>query len=492
MADRQAKDPKLYVFPTWPGNVGMLWKVGRKLGEGGFGSVYMVEHKQTGQTRACKMIRKNTGKKLKFDIIQREVDILIKMGEHPNICGFSGGYETSKRVYIIIPFCTGGDIYAVLSKKKRLKASFVRSIISQMCEALRFCHEKGIVHCDLKPENALFKDKEFTTVLLCDFGLAKCKEKFKWLKQVGGTPMYIAPECLNKRYSQAADMWAIGVMTFEMFYGYLPFRTKRSPVETIREAAKGFNPQVKAGRGNWHNKNLAVPDKARDFMNQLLVLETHKRLTAKEALDHPWNQESLDMELQLTHLFDIRHHCDQAKANNLAHELARASDLQDWMIRDVKAIFVALMQDDTEARTLRRSKRPDVDWDTHKTLSVKLFKQGVRNIICKNSPIVEDEFLNEMFGGIDDDGNGYIDLDEFLQEFAWLHLKSCDERIYKMVQDMDVGNDGKICFEDVVRYSKNCPTGNRLSKETLDSIEKQFKKNDGKAMEFAEFLEKNF
>lgn len=491
MVDRTPKDPKKYVFPRWPGNIGMLWKVGKKLGEGGFGSVYLVVHKQTNEIRACKMIRKQSGK-IKFDIIQKEVDLLTKIGDHPNICGFCCGFETSKRVYVIMPYCSGGDIYSVLSKKKRLNSSFVKTIISQMCQALEFCHKKGIVHCDLKPENALFKDNKNDTVLLCDFGLAKCREKFQWLKQVGGTPMYIAPECLRKRYSEKADMWAIGVMTFEMFYGYLPFRVKRSPVETIREAAKGFNPVVKAGRGNWHNKDISVPETARNFINETLVLAPEKRLSAREALAHPWNQDSTDMELKLTHLFEIRHHVDQAKANNLAHELARAEDLKDWMVRDVKAVFMALMAEDTESRKQRKCQRPEVDWETHKTLSISLFKKGVRSIICKNSQIATDEFLDEMFRGMDNDGNGYIDLDEFLQEFAWLHLQSCDERVYAMVQGMDVDGDGKICFEDIIKYSRSCPTGNKLSEETIKSIQKQFKENGSKPMEIMEFIEKNF
>jgi len=98
----------------------------------------------------------------------------------------------------------------------------------------------------------MFSDREQNQIKLIDFGLSKARKRWQWVSRVGGTPAYIAPECLKQRYTEAIDLWALGIVTFEIFFGYVPFQKfSGDAVRTIKESKRGLSQEIKPGRGNW-------------------------------------------------------------------------------------------------------------------------------------------------------------------------------------------------------------------------------------------------
>ena len=150
-----------------------------------------------------------------------------------------------------------------------------------MISCVSYCHSKNIVHRDLKPENVMLeKEKSFDNIKLIDFGTAQVFDPSKKLNEQIGTPYYIAPEVLNKKYSKECDVWSCGVITYILLSGIPPFNgvTDSEIMAAIRKGKFNFNSAV------WKK----VSDDAKDFITQLLILDTEKRPSAEQALQHPW------------------------------------------------------------------------------------------------------------------------------------------------------------------------------------------------------------
>jgi hypothetical protein len=143
------------------------------------------------------------------------------------------------------------------------------------------CHEKGVVHRDLKPENMLLTAPGVGARLkLIDFGLAVALLPDETLRRTVGTPYYIAPEVLDRYYSHSCDMWSIGVIVFTMLCGYPPFwgDSEREIYARVKRGTYAFEGP------EWQTRSRY----ARDFVQRLLVMQPDKRMTAEEALEHPW------------------------------------------------------------------------------------------------------------------------------------------------------------------------------------------------------------
>ena len=163
--------------------------------------------------------------------------------------------------------------------------------------ALYYVHSLGIAHCDLKPENFIFKTtSDDSKILLIDFGMAKIVQWRKYYKRMNGTPYYIAPEVLDGRYNESCDMWSLGVILFIMIFGFPPFfdqnenKNKRDESDKViyDKIRKGFIPKVLANYGNWFPSDHPISASCRDLISRLLRTNVADRMTAEEALEHPW------------------------------------------------------------------------------------------------------------------------------------------------------------------------------------------------------------
>ncbi|KAM7524876.1 hypothetical protein LguiA_014778 [Lonicera macranthoides] len=202
------------------------YELGRTLGEGSFAKVKFARNTETGQNVAIKVIDKE--KLLKHKMIgqiKREISTM-KLIRHPNVIRMYEVMASKTKIYIVLEFVTGGELFDKIASKGRLKEDEARRYFQQLVNAVDYCHSRGVFHRDLKPENLLL---DATGVLkVSDFGLSALPQQVRedgLLHTTCGTPNYVAPEVINnKGYDGAkADLWSCGVILFVLMAGFLPF-----------------------------------------------------------------------------------------------------------------------------------------------------------------------------------------------------------------------------------------------------------------------------
>lgn len=200
------------------------YEVGRTIGEGTFAKVKFAQNTETGESVAMKVLDRATIKKHKMaDQIKREISIM-KLVRHPHVVRLHEVLADRKKIFIILEFITGGELFDKIVKNGKLSENDSRRYFQQLIDGVDYCHSKGVYHRDLKPENLLLDSQGYLKI--SDFGLSALRvEGVKLLQTTCGTPNYVAPEVLShKGYDGAiADIWSCGVILYVLLAGYLPF-----------------------------------------------------------------------------------------------------------------------------------------------------------------------------------------------------------------------------------------------------------------------------
>ena len=264
-------------------NLTDIYEVSQKLGNGKFGLVKLGINKQTGKKVAIKIMTKKDMALDDLELVRTEVEIL-KICQHPNIIHLYEVFENVDYYYIIMEYCGGGDLFSYLEKRHfRLPEEKACRIIHKMCAALFYIHSYGIVHRDIKPENVLMtSNEENADIRILDFGLSKILGPNEFCNEPYGTLSYVAPEVLlEKPYNKAVDMWSLGVTTYLILSGALPFDHPQDDREIARQT---IHDPVPFKGTVWKT----ISPEAIDFINKLLVKDPNQRMTVKEAIDHDW------------------------------------------------------------------------------------------------------------------------------------------------------------------------------------------------------------
>jgi calcium/calmodulin-dependent protein kinase I len=204
---------------------------------------------------------------------------------HQNILTLVDYFETMNNLYLVTDLALGGELFDRICRKGSYYESDAADLIRATLSAVAYLHDHGIVHRDLKPENLLFRTPEDNAdLLIADFGLSRImdEEQFHVLTTTCGTPGYMAPEIFKKTgHGKPVDIWAIGVITYFLLCGYTPFDrdSNLEEMQAILVADYSFTP-VEYWRG--------VSIQAREFIKRCLTIDPTKRLTAYEALSHPF------------------------------------------------------------------------------------------------------------------------------------------------------------------------------------------------------------
>ncbi|CDS12016.1 hypothetical protein LRAMOSA04212 [Lichtheimia ramosa] len=267
-----------------PVTVPCKYKTGKVLGNGTYATVKEALHIETNKFYACKIINKKLMEGREH-MIRNEINILRKISQgHKNILSLVDYFETLNNLYLVTELAMGGELFDRIWQKGSYFERDAAHIVRTVCDAVTYLHDNGIVHRDLKPENLLFRTPdEDSDLLIADFGLSRIidTDKFHVLTTTCGTPGYMAPEIFKKTgHGKPVDMWAIGVISYFLLCGYTPFERENNVDEmnAIMHADYTFDEQY------WST----ISDEAKDFVSRCLTIDPAKRMTAREALEHPW------------------------------------------------------------------------------------------------------------------------------------------------------------------------------------------------------------
>ncbi|XP_047269192.1 CBL-interacting serine/threonine-protein kinase 9 isoform X3 [Capsicum annuum] len=202
------------------------YELGKTLGEGSFAKVKYAKNVQTGDHVAIKIInRERVLRQNIMEQIKREISTM-KLIRHPNVVRIFEVMASKTKIYIILEYVHGGELFDEIARHGRLKEDEARRYFQQLINAVDYCHSRGVYHRDLKPENLLLDS--FGTMKVSDFGLSALSKQVRddgLLHTACGTPNYVAPEVLtDKGYDgTTTDVWSFGVILFVLMAGYLPF-----------------------------------------------------------------------------------------------------------------------------------------------------------------------------------------------------------------------------------------------------------------------------
>ncbi|OAY57544.1 calcium-dependent protein kinase 28 [Manihot esculenta] len=406
--------------------------IGKLLGHGQFGYTYVATDKANGDRVAVKRIDKN---KMVLPIavedVKREVKILQELAGHENVVQFYDAFEDDSYVYIVMELCEGGELLdRILAKKdSRYTEKDAAVIVRQMLKVAAECHLHGLVHRDMKPENFLLKSsKENSPLKATDFGLSDFIKPGKKFQDIVGSAYYVAPEVLKRRSGPESDVWSIGVITYILLCGRRPFWDKTED---------GIFKEVLRNKPDFRRKPWpSISNSAKDFVKKLLVKDPRVRLTAAQALSHPWVREGGDaseIPIDISVLNNMRQFVKYSRLKQFALR-ALASTLDDAELADLRDQFDAI----------------DVD----KNGSISL--EEMRQALAKDLPWkMKDSRVLEILQAIDSNTDGLVDFSEFVA--AALHVHQLEEhnsekwhlRSQTAFEKFDIDKDGYITPEEL-------------------------------------------
>jgi len=426
------------------------------LGEGASCHVLAVKDRRSGKMFAMKvMTKKESFNQLLWE---NEKMILSKL-QHPNILEFVEADEDIQNLYLLTVLCTGGELFDRV-KNGSFSEKVASILAKQMLLALHHCHSHDVVHRDLKPENFVFEeDTQSSPMKLIDFGCAKVVRNNEVVLDVAGSPYYCAPEVLNEAVQRtggiwkAADLWSIGVIIFLLVCGYPPFNG-RDQEQIFRKIKKGKYKFPKEEETGIH-----LSDSVKDLINRLLVMKPESRLTAKQALDHPWitGEAAPDVLLPasvIEGLNDFRSKCRLKKAVGRILANRMTDDDKEQM----KTLF----------RQFDKNGDGQLGPDEIATMMASLGKSN-------------DE-ADELLAELDEDGDGTVSIDEFAAAQAAGRMASSAQEIKASFDMFDKDNDGFVTHKEIEEICSF------LSPEaTKQLIQEVDNNNDGK-INFNEWL----
>ncbi|XP_059668124.1 CBL-interacting serine/threonine-protein kinase 14-like [Cornus florida] len=254
------------------------YELGKLLGYGAFAKVYHARNVRTGQSVAIKAVSKKNILKGGFTAhVKREISIMRRL-HHPHIVRLFEVLATKTKIYFVMEFAKGGELFAKVAKG-RFSEDLSRRYFQQLISAVGYCHSHGVYHRDLKPENLLLDEN--WDLKVTDFGLSAVTDQVRpdgLLHTLCGTPAYVAPEILAKKGYDGAkvDVWSCGVILFVLNAGYLPFNDRNLMVM-----------YKKIYKGEFRCPKWTSPDLKR-FISRLLDTNPETRITVDQMTEDPW------------------------------------------------------------------------------------------------------------------------------------------------------------------------------------------------------------
>ena len=442
------------------------YKILDKLGSGSFGKVFLAQNKYTKEKVAMKEIKKANKDLLSDGEIKDEIDILKSL-DHPDIVRIIESFNTKDSYVLVTEYCEGGELYDQV--RNQLSETQIAVIFKQLLSGLAYLHSHNIVHRDLKLENILIQEiekskstgEDLFNIKIIDFGTARIFDNKKKPQSIVGSSYYIAPEVLNQKYGKECDLWSVGVILYMFIVGHAPF-DGCDDEEITGNIQKGI---YKKDDKRWKKASKEV----KDLIQRLLIYNPQKRLTALQALRHPW--------------FKITD-------SNILYDNVPKNDIIECIRNLLTYNISSKLEELVLAYIIHNIPRPRQAKSAIKLFKLvnevgdgKLLKRELKKTLLL---FVTEDFLNkydfdEQFSLIDGDKKGYINYEEFLRAclgrkkiltdkilkyaFSFFDptntgfikkkkMKSffgnkVDENTFKIIFDeIDSDKDGKINFKD--------------------------------------------
>ena len=450
------------------------------LGQGSFGTVYLVKNKKLNNNFAMKIIEKSSDDEEKEDEIKNEINILRKL-DHPNILKINDFFSTKKEYFLITEFCPEGELFYEIKNFAPFDEALAGWYMKQILSAVHYCHKSKIIHRDLKPENILIyqrNKKGFNSIKIIDFGTAILFNKKD--KNLAGSIYYLAPEIIskNRKYTEKCDIWSCGIIMYILLTGKPPFNGD-SDEEILKKILQNH---LDLEKYPWSVISL----KAKDLIKKLLETDTKKRITAEEALNHEWfkckqvnTQETSGLfkvknpDLLLNNLINYRtdnplrcavlayliHNNMQLEHVHEAIKLFNKMDLNGDGQISKDELYIGL-KDFLELSGDKLKNNVDIifnNLDTDHNGFIE-YEEFIRAAVNKKI-FYSTNYLRFAFDYFDRDKNGCISFDEIKNIFFINEKNKKDskakEQLKKCFQDSDINGNGNLTFDEFIKMTKN-------------------------------------
>ena len=428
---------KKYLTKTDSGTIEDNYKIISKLGKGSFGSVFKVQNIKTNEIRALKVIKKTSiiyqDDDHKF---LKEIEILIKL-EHPNIIKIYEYYTDDINFYLITDYISNGELYNYVYKAKSFNERQTQYIMKQVLCAVNYLHLNNIAHRDIKLENILVEqeitsnDEQLLNVKLIDFGTSNYvkTENTNYFTVKVGSPFYMAPEVLNKKYNNKCDIWSCGVIMFMLLRGHPPFKG-----ENQEELFKSIQNDIIN-----YNEMTELSEPAKELMSKMLERNVDLRYSADECLKHKWmkiyneKSEVMKTEVVTSALNNISNYnatekLQQATMAYIVHFISFNKEVED-----LKTVFNEFDKNKDGLLTFEEIDHAFTRYCTNK---------GLQNFTQKNKLI---QILDE----IDTEKTGHISYEQFLRISIDQREILNENNLRSAFEKFDTNKDGKLSKEEI-------------------------------------------
>ena len=401
----------------------------KQIGEGSYGSVYLVKHKTTGATRAMKIIEKveDVDENNTLEILN-EINVLKKI-DHPNIIKIFEFYLQNNNYYLITENCSGGELYELINDTHFNEVQ-VAYIMYQLFSAINYCHKMGIIHRDLKPENILItkNNNNFLDIKICDFGTSQIFKKGDIQKETIGSLYYVAPEVIKKNYNFKCDLWSCGIIMYILLTRKLPFAGNTDEEIMSNIVYKEYN----------YKKITNCSFEAQELISFLLEKDIKKRINAETALNHKFFRTHNVKEL----FNDIK---DKTKIDKFITNLTqykRNSILQETTIAYLIHNFPD-MEDVIDACKLFNK----IDLNDNGQITLNEFHLGL-SLLLENINLKDEDFI-EIFANLDINKDNYLGYEDFVRGAIDKNKLLNDKILEYAFKHFDKNNKGFITIEEI-------------------------------------------
>ncbi|KAH8303411.1 hypothetical protein KR059_010160 [Drosophila kikkawai] len=260
---------------------------------GKFAAVRRAIHKNTGSHFAAKFLKRRRRAQSSDKEIKHEIAVLMLCAGEDNIVNLNAVHETRSDTALLLELATGGELQTILDNEECLTEAQGRHCMREVLKALKFLHDRSIAHLDLKPQNILLAGERVEDGLkLCDFGISRVVCEGINVREMAGTPDYVAPEVLQyEPLSLLTDIWSVGVLTYVLLSGFSPFGgdTKQETFLNISQCALTFPDNLFGG----------VSPVAIDFIRRALRIKPNDRMSAAGCLEHAWLKDDCSLDRQI-------------------------------------------------------------------------------------------------------------------------------------------------------------------------------------------------